>query len=75
MRPIKVTTEIAIPTVLQVELADVAETGAAEEVDEGEAVGSQGVMSGTVGRIDEGTVRVSDRVGRTATDLVDEDEV
>ena len=68
------TTETAIPTVFQVELVEAAETGTAEEVDEGEVVDFQDVRSGTVEPID-GTVRVSDEMGRTTADLVDESEV
>lgn len=68
------TTETAIPTVFQVELVEAAETGTAEEVDEGEVVGFQDVTSGTVEPID-GIVRVSDEMGRTTVDLVDESEV
>ena len=67
------TTETAIPTVFQVELA-VAEAGVAEEVGEGDAVDFQEVTSGIVGPIDK-TVRVADEVGRVTADLVDDDEV
>ena len=74
MRPTRVTTETAIPTVFQVELVEAAETGTAEEVDEGEVVGFQDVTSGTVEPID-GIVRVSDEMGRTTADLVDESEM
>ena len=73
MRQTRVTTETAIPTVFQVELA-VAEAGVAEEVGEGDAVDFQEVTSGTVGPIDK-TVRVADEVGRVTADLVDDDEV
>ena len=63
------TTETAIPTVFQVELAEVAEEGAAEEVDEGEAVDLQDVMPGAAGPIDDEIVRVPGGVVRTTADL------
>jgi hypothetical protein len=69
VRPIRVTTETAIPTVFQVELAEVAEEGAAEEVDKGETVDLQEVMLDTVGPIDDEIVRVPGGVVRTAADL------
>jgi len=75
VRPIKVMTETAIPTVFQVELAEVAEAGPAEEVGEGEGVGFQGVMSGTVEPVDDETTELLVDVDRTTAGLVDEDEV
>lgn len=69
------TTETAIPTVFQAELAEVAEAGPAEEVGEGEAVGFQEVMAGTTAPIDDETARVPGEEDRTRTDLVDDDEV
>lgn len=73
MRPIRVTTETAIPTVFQV-FVEAAEVGTAEEVDEGEAIGFQEVVSGTVETVGGETARVAGGVGKTAADLV-EDEV
>ena len=67
------TTETAIPTVFQMFVA-AAEVGTAEEVDEGEAIGFQEVMSGTVEALDGETVRVADGADKTTEDLV-EDEV
>ena len=77
MRPIRVTTETAIPTVFQVELAEVAEmaeVGVVEGVDEGETVGFQEVTSGTVAPFDGEITRVPDEVDKATADLV-EDEV
>ena len=74
MRPIKVTTETAIPTVFQVELAETAEGGTVK-VGEGEAVGIQGVMSGVVESADGETVRVVDGVGIATAGLIIEDDV
>lgn len=70
MRPIKVTTETAIPTVFQVELAEAAEARA-EEVAEGEVVGFQ-VISDTVEPFDSDTVGVAIGVDKTTADLRDE---
>ena len=69
MRPIRVTTETAIPTVFQM-FVEAAEVGTAEEVGGGEAIGCQEVTSGTLEVLDGETVRVADVVGKTAADLV-----
>ena len=74
MRPIRVTTETAIPTVFQVELAEAAE-GETEGVGEGEAVGFQRVTSGVVGSIDGEAVNVVDGVENTTAGLRTEDDV
>ena len=74
MRPTKVTTETAIPTVFQVEFAEAAETGT-EEVGEGEDVNFQEVMSDVVEPIDDEIVRVPVWVDRTTAGLVGADEV
>ena len=72
MRPIRVTTETAIPTVFQV-FVEAAEVGTAEEVDEGETVGFQEVMSGTVETVDGKAVRVAGGVDKTTAGLVEEE--
>ena len=74
MTPIRVMTETAIPTVFQVELAEEAEAGPAEEVGEGKTVDIQEV-TGSVGPVDDETTRVLGGVDRTTADLVNEDEV
>lgn len=70
MRPIRVTTETAIPMVFQMELAEAAEAGVEEEVDEGETVGFQEVISGAGESFDGKTMRVSNGVAKGTADLV-----
>jgi len=53
----------------------VAEAGTAEEVGEGEGVGFQEVMSGTVETTDDEIARGPGEEDRATADLVDEDEV
>jgi len=74
VRLIRVMTDTAIPTVFHVELGEVAEAEAAEEAGEGEGVGFQEVMSGTIETIDDETARVPGE-DRATADFVDEDEV
>ena len=71
MRPIRVTTETAIPTVFQM-FVEVAEVGTTEGVGEGEAIGCQEVTSGTVEVLDDETMRVVGAEGKTAADLVED---
>jgi len=70
-----VMTETAIPTVFQIELAEVAEAGPAEEDGEGDDVGFQEVMSDIVGPVDDETAMVPGEEDNATGDLVDEDEV
>lgn len=68
-------TETDIPTVFHVELAEVAEAGATDEVGEGVAVGFQEVVSGDVGFTEDKNVEARDGVGKTTAGSADEDEV
>jgi len=77
VRAIRVITETAIPTIFQVELAEAAEAGTAEDVDEGETetVGFQEVtvISGA-GPFDGKTVRVPDGMANLVAEGEEKEE-